>query len=303
MKIKYITLLLGVCLLSACQSSKKEEKAANNYNVDESVTNTTEHPKITELRRFISTCDTTDITSASALINKYKEIFSGQSIGLCDTAYTIYQAYIDRLDKMLNDSLQIDTTDYSPLFESGKPAKHLVTYKTRLNQNGFKLTNSMGLLYVEQDRGYVAKNLYPFLSPTMKMYLDEIKRENEQGFALDDQISIRPKQLVDRILWYDNFLKTNTAFLYLQNCKDYRKAYLTYLVTGYGKSKVTEDTGELIPYFSEAYRYLAKYPDSDSYVLLQPYIDALRQKQTQKAAEIQKTFIIKGFIYNLNESK
>jgi hypothetical protein len=298
---KELLFIFIVVLFLACNNTQKEKSAGNDYTVTDTVTDTIENIKITELKQFIATCDTTDISTVSLLTIRFNEIFTGQSKGLCDTAYVVYQKYLDQMDQHLNDSLQNDTTDYSLLFESAKPPKKLKEFKTNLLNNGFKLTNSMGQIYIEQDRSFISKNLYPLLSDTMKLYLDEIKLENEQGFAIDEQITIRPKQLVNRILWYNRFISANPRFVFIENCKNFRKAYLTYLITGYGKSQVTDNVSkELTPYFAEAYNYLVRnFPQSETTLLLQPYIDALKQKESSKVADLRKTFIVKGLIFNL----
>ncbi len=302
MKPLHLYLMLALSLLVACNNAKKESSEGNDYTVNAAINDSAEHPKITALKQFIDSCDSADVSSVSAVTAHFTQIFAGQTTGLCDTAYVVFQNFYDSVDVHINDSLQNDTLDYAAMMEAPKPSKQLKDFKKKLAANGFRLVNSSGAVYIEQDRSYVSKNFYPLLSDSMKVYLDEIKLESEQGFALDEQISITPDKLVNRVIWYEKFIAGNPKFLFLTNCKNFRKAYLTYLVNGYGKSVLYSDnaTKELSAYFTEAYAYLLKtFPQSETAVLLQPYIDALLQKQTQKANEQRKTFVIKGLIYNL----
>ena len=85
----------------------------------------------------------------------------------------------------------------------------------------------------------------------------------------------------------------------LDNCRNYKKAYLTYLLTGYGKTALysNSQTAEVAPYYAKAFKYLMdKYPESEVAVLITPYLEALKQKKTNDAQAVLKDLRIKGMI-------
>jgi len=263
-----------------------------------------ENPKITEFKAFIAQLDSSDITTVTKATEKYKSIFTGQPALLCDSAFVVFQALYDSLEMHLSIKNQSDTTNYEPLLYEGQVAvpKALKDYRKNLTLNGFKLSASEGVTYIEQDRNFIAKNFYSLVSPVMKDYLSEIQLENKQGFAIDGAITISPQQLVDRNVWYEKFIGTNPGFVFISNCKDYQKAYLTYLLCGYEKTSVysNRQTEELSDFYVNAYTYLlAKCADSQTAKNVLPYYDALKQKQAATAQTILKNYHIKGLIYSL----
>ncbi|MDD4992955.1 MAG: hypothetical protein PHR83_12035 [Paludibacter sp.] len=263
-----------------------------------------ENPKITEFKAFIEQLDSSDITTVAKATEKYKAIFTGQPALLCDSAFVVFQTLYDSLEMHLSIKHQSDTTNYEPLLYEDQTAvpKALKDYRKNLTLNGFKLSASDGVTYIEQDRNFIAKNFYTLVSPVMKDYLSEIQLENKQGFAMDGVITISPRLLVDRNVWYEKFIAANPGFVFISTCKDYQKAYLTYLLCGYEKTSLysNRQTGDLSDFYVNAYNYLmAKYADSQTAKNVLPYYDALKQKQAAAAQTILKNYHIKGMIYSL----
>lgn len=291
--------------LTAC-NKKADDNNPNNdssrYHFNDTLALQLENPKITEYRAFVQQLDSSDVASATKAVEQFKTTFTNQSQGLCDTAFVIYQHLMDTIELSLNEKLHNDTTDYSVIF-SGEPIpKKIKNYLTLLQQNGFKFSSADGMIYIEQYRPFAFQHLSFLLSEPMKSYLNEISMESAEGFAMDQTIIISSQQLVDRILWYENFIKNNPAFVLLDNCKTYKKAYLSYLISGYGKTNLYSNVAnkELSPYFAEAYDYLFKtYPESETATLALPYYNALKEKQAAIVRDLKKKMVIKGLIYNL----
>ncbi len=301
-------LLLSVCIIISFTACNKKsgndnpDKDSARYHFNDTLALQLENPKITEYRAFVQLLDSTNAASATKAVEQFKTAFLNQTPGLCDTAFVIYQHLLDTIELSLNEKLHNDTTDYSVIF-SGEPiSKKIKNYLTLLQQNGFKFSSTDGMYYIEQYRPFSIQHLSYMLSDPMKSYLNEISMENAQGFAMDQAIVISPQQLVDRILWYENFVKINPVFVFLDNCNTYKKAYFSYLISGYGKTNLYSDIAnkELSPYFSDAYEYLFKtYPESETSTLALPYYNALKQKQTASVRDLKKKLVIKGLIYNL----
>ena len=66
----------------------------------------------------------------------------------------------------------------------------------------------------------------------------------------DAGIIITPQQYIDRVIWHEKFIADNPDFILLKNCKAYKKAYLTYLLTGIDNTSLYDydDETKLIRY-------------------------------------------------------
>jgi len=299
--------LFVLVMINSCgKTAEKPVKASGEdaFHLTDTAHAVWENPKITEFKAFIAQLDSSDITTVTKATEKYKAIFTGQPALLCDSAFVVFQALYDSVEIHLSFKHQSDTTNYEPLLYEDQAAvpKALKDYRKNLTSNGFKLSASEGVTYIEQDRNFIAKNFYNLVSPVMKDYLSEIQLENRQGFAMDGTITISPRLLVDRNVWYEKFIAVNPGFVFISNCKDYKKAYLTYLLCGYEKTSVysNRQTGDLSDFYVNAYNYLlSKYADSQTTKNISPYYDALKQKQAAEAQSILKDYQIKGMIYSL----
>lgn len=260
-----------------------------------------ENPQIIAFQSFVQLLDSSKAESATLALNEFKRTFTGKSVGLCDSAYGVLQALIDTVELKLNEKLQTDTTDYSALYTAEKIPQKIVLAQKALLKDGFRFGTSEGVVYIEQDRSYVTKNLLTMFSPPMQAYLLQIEKENREGFMEDAAIVISPRVHVERILWYEKFIAENSGFVLIKNCKDYKKAYLTYLLTGIDNTMLFENEEEmkLSPYFIQAYKYLLKtYPESETAALVMPYKQAIEQKQKSVVQELLKKYVIKGLIYS-----
>lgn len=300
----FVSLIVILLIFSSC--NKKAEQQSQNtdssavYKPD-TLTIPQENPLIKEYRHFLASLDTTKAESALKATDKYKSVFNGQSAGLCDSAFVYYQAVLDTIENELNLKLQDDTTDYSVPSDPAT-AQKLTVIKKNLATNGFKVSYNEGMMYIEQNRNTVYQQLSPMLSDPMKAYLKELELEHREGFATDEAIVISPRKHVDRIIWYENFMKANPKFVFADNCNNYKKAYLTYLITGFDNTKLFSNRQDmqLSHYFSTAYSYLfQKYPQSNAASLLKPYFTAISQKQAATMKDLKKQYIIKGYIYDL----
>ncbi len=298
-----LVVLIAICF-AACTNKPAQTNtstADSTYLTSDSLQVVGENPEITAYRNYLNTLDSTKAESATLALNEFKRAFGGKSAGLCDSAYNVLQTLIDTVELKLNEKFQEDTTDYSALYTGAKMPEKVVKAQKALQKDGFRFGTSEGTVYIEQDRSYVTKNLLTMFSAPMQAYLLQIEKENSEGFMDDAAIVISPRVHVERIMWYEKFIAANPGFVLLKNCKDYKKAYLTYLLTGIDNTTLYENEEEmkLSPYFVQAYKYLLKtYPDSETAALLLPYKQAIEQKQKSVVDELLKKYVIKGMIFS-----
>lgn len=300
---KLILCCAATVFLSCNNKSSKSESTETDstFLAIDSIQLKTEQPEIVNYRSYIHTLDSSKVESATLAVNKFKQDFNGKSSDLCDLAYIELQQLLDTIELRLNEKLDTDTTNYIPLFENGKLPAKLQKAKKELEKNGFMYASSEGITYITQNRGFVISNLQSYFTKTMQTYLIQIDKENKEGFMEDAGIVITPQQYVDRVIWHEKFIADNPDFVLVKNCKAYKKAYLTYLLTGIDNTSLYdyEDETKLSTYFQQAYNYALKtYPESETASIIQPYMQAIEQKQKTVVEQLLKKYTIKGLIFS-----
>lgn len=283
-------------------AEKNPENDSVTYHYSDTLPQIRTNIKITEYKEFINQLDKSESNSSKLAIDQFKKTFANQTKTLCDSGFVIFQQLMDSIELNLNNKLQKDTTDYSIITSGSSIPPKIQTFQTNLKQNGFKLSSSEGIAYIEQNRKFIIPIFDSLLTVSMQAYLKQIALENEQGFASDGAISITPKQHVDRIIWHENFIAANPKFVFINNCQDYKKAYFSYLLSGFENTALYTDmnTQTLSTYYTKAYNYmLSTYPNSESSNLLKPYYAAIKAKNKNSISDIYKGYVIKGLIYNM----
>lgn len=294
-------LLLFACNPKSNDNQEVKKSSDFNFTPSDSLESESAHPLILGYEQFLHTLDSTDIASVNKASDKYKELFVNQSKGLGDTAFVVFYQYINTFANLLSEELYNDTTDYSPFIHGDSIVPvHITNFQKRLQQNGFLLSAIDGMVYIQINRDLLARNFYPFLSEPMTAYLKELHKEFREGFATNGMLTITPAQLVERTLWYETFIRENPNFIFIGDCKNYRKYYLTYLMNGFENTRLFNQNNELTAYFRAAYDIiLKKHPNTETFEMIKPYYEAINSSDIDKAKSILKGFSIKGWVFML----
>jgi hypothetical protein len=170
----------------------------------------------------------------------------------------------------------------------------LADYVENLRKNGYDISMTESTSYVEEDRDYIKVNFYSALSPRMVVYLEQLNKENKEGYCDDGSIMIGNTELIDRIVWWENFNKENKTFLFRELPYHRQQMYTSGLIAGEDNSPLLDDKNELNIYFRNAYDYLFnKYADSESAKLLKPYYAALIKNDTAAIKEFKLKYLPK----------
>jgi hypothetical protein len=309
---KTVLHILILMLLWSCnQTNGKKQPTDNdlvdtltNLNKPEQVENS--DPKLIAYKNYVLQLDSFDAESSNKAANKLKEIFAGQSTELCDSAFVIFNELYESLDRNLNEKHQNDTTNYDPLvviYDKGTEpiiAQKLKDYNRKLKKNGFEVAMDEGITFIKQDRDFISANFYSLVSSSMKMYLIQLNKENKEGFTSDGGLIISTTQLAERIIWFENFKKSNSKFIFRNKIKEIETDYLSLLLIGTDNTPLYDyyETKKLSKNYAEAYQLLvSKYPNSQTTKLVKPYFLALKQNQTAKAEDLLKLYKAQKIIY------
>ncbi|MFC6996422.1 hypothetical protein [Rufibacter roseus] len=303
MKDSFYILLTALLIFGSCQQKSKNteqgtQAPAQVRQEEQSIL----HPLLAEYGQFLTRLDSGKVENMSVAAEKYKELFKGQNTSLADSGYVLFEKFYNRVDNTINENYNEEKYDslviHQGLSKSLQKSKELRTYDRHLNKNGFKLAMTEGITYLKQDRNFVKKHFYTFLSPVLKVYLSKLNKENIEGFADDASLTIAPRQLADRVIWWEDFVKANPEFILVEEAKENVQDYLTTLLVGMDNTPVLEHgDNRLNSYYAEAYHYLLKErPNSKAAKAVKPYFQALQNADTLRANVLLKQYQELGII-------
>jgi hypothetical protein len=297
---------LCICfiVLCACSNNKKQPPAETKHAVkaDKPATKTSAgnkpqytNPLFNQYAVFIKSLNFTDPENATKAAAKYTTLFKGREAATCDTAFLIFSNYYDKLSLELDDTYQRATTMAdSELTGKRKPEKlrtNAGNYLSKLKNNGFDIAKDKGIAYVGQDRDFIALWFYDDVSPVMKMYLEQLNKENKNVYIKNAAITISAKQLVEREIWWEQFVNEHPGFISIADAVIHQKSYLQALLQGTDKTWIIDDNNDLNDFFNEAYSYLLnKYPSSAVAKLVAPYYAFLKAGRRYRADSLMNVY-------------
>jgi hypothetical protein len=260
-------------------------------------------------KTYINKLDTLDVYTASLAAHKYQELFQDEQPTFRDSGYILFSNYYKKLDRNLNELHVKDTGNYHafiPGYTSKKentPTDKQKQYVEDLHKNGFQLASAEGMTYIQPDFDVVNSWFAPYVSPALKEYLEQLNKENKEGFAADAGLVISPEQYADRVIWWENFIKNNPSFVLLDEAKEKQKHLLTFFILGMDNTPIRSyKDGSLEPYYKTAYDYLQKtYSNTEANQLVAPYYKALLQNDTATSNSLLKRYRSKGYILIFEE--
>ena len=222
---KLIPALLAVICFSCGQANKKEPIK----NVPEKAEHATNkaplfkygNPVLLQYDRYVDGLDTQLVDNSSRAVDTFKLLFKNQPAEVCDTALYIFKQYHWRMSVYIYWNMEADSVNYEQILykkdENGKPyplSKKQIARKKALDKNGFILASSEGQLLLDQDLQFISTHFDKYVSVPMKQYLAQLAKEQKEAFQEDAGLTIEPKVLEDRAIWWENFTKSNPGFLY-----------------------------------------------------------------------------------------
>ncbi|MNX62215.1 hypothetical protein D3C86_931710 [compost metagenome] len=311
-----ISLALCIVILTvSCGSPEAETTSPENKTVTETPVET--RYLLQEYETYVASLDTTTEKSVGEAAEKYAKLFSKADRKVCDSAFVIFHDLYEKIENQLD--YQVYT---SPVYaelpcalidDNGKELpmdKRLSALENRIQKNGFKLECREGYPGVAGDRSYITSRFYSFVSPEMREFLEGLRKEKEQHFAVDAGIAITEKEFADRLVWWENFNDKHPDFILAKRAKFIQKYLFTFFIIGMDNTPSTnypiDENGvekiELDTYFVKAYAYLnTKYPSSQSNALVKSFAAAVRKNDKVKSEQLIKWYTKRGLMIDLME--
>lgn len=292
-----------VLFLASCKSG--DEKRTDRV-ADSSIVGTTVSTNaIKRYDSLISALDTTNVQSVSIAANQFDRFFAGVDTITADSAYQAFEVLYAKVGDFLNETHLKDGADYSSYLEEDQtknlertPQKD--AFVKKLTDNGYTLDMSEGMTYIRQKRKALSHYFYPHVSNAMRLYLEQMDKENEEGFVEDAGLMVTPLVLAERLLWRENFLKKHPNFCFSKELNETGRGYMTFLLEGIDNTPLLSyETHQIDDKFKEAYEEVLKsYPNSQLASIIRPYYEALKSKNKDKQKQLLKQYKKQQCIYD-----
>ncbi len=254
--------------------------------------------------KFLATLDDKDIKSLSKAIDYFNEKLKGIDIKIIDQCYVKFQEFYEKVTSKVDEEFIAKKEEeqiviYETMFPNegnsgAKPTQAQKDYVELLKTNGLKVCTVEGTFYICKNEKTVFDKIKDIVSPVMKEYLDQKQKESEEGYAGDAGLYISPKQIAERIIFWENFIKKNADFVYIKEQKD-SVTYMTLdLLSGMDNTPVFDyETNKLTDSFKEGYKFvIEKHPDTDLGKIIKEYY-AILEKDGFKDSKTRLAFISK----------
>lgn len=305
--------LCTIMMICSCGSPEAENAPAGEKNTAETPVETPY--LLQEYDTYLSSLDTNSEKSVSLAVEKYTKLFSKADRKVCDSAFVefhdLYEKIENRLDYGVYTSPVYAELPCALIDDGGKEVpmdKRLSALENRVKKHGFKIECREGYPGIIGDRTFIAQHFYPLVSPEMKEFLEGLRKEKEQRFAVDAGIALTEKEFADRLVWWENFNAKHPDFILAKRAKFIQRYLFTFFIIGmdntpsvnYPINENGTESIELDTYFEKAYAYLdQKYPASKSNELVKAFAAAVRKNDKQKSEQLIKAYTRRGLMIDL----
>jgi Bacterial SH3 domain len=129
----------------------------------------------------------------------------------------------------------------------------------KLAVNGLWVSQAEGAFFVVPDPAAVAKHVAMKCTNAMRDYLAQVAKETKFPTAEDNGLIVNPKEVAERMLFWENFAQKNERFVLRNECENDFRDNLTMLIFGLNNSPAFDyDSKELQPEFRDAYEWLVR---------------------------------------------
>ncbi len=186
-----------------------------------------------------------------------------------------------KLQEEFNDTLykqnnfdSLNTIAYSP---SGATAAVAVKFKKKAEQNGYKLAQSEGMIYITKNMNFVKAGIIDLLDTMSVEFLNLYSLEIDSICCEDAALIISSEELVKRIYNWGEFINEANHIKYKTTAENQYKYYISILYMGLNNSpSFGWETNEYnSDYFDLMTKLVKDKPNSSAAKVFEPFIELL----------------------------
>lgn len=309
--MRIIVIILAIGLIS-CQNKTKvniTEKKTNielnsvdskNVDLTNDVTNSKDLSPISKPKYLLSKNSVSLLTLKDFKKNGYLRSSKNN-----DSLFVEFLINFTTYQNNVNDSLYSDPNydTYNTLIYSDEKlidpkAKEL---ESIIKEYGFFISSSEGTIFFEKDPSFL-NNFTTYLSERMNVFKKQYIKEIKFPIAKDGAIIISTKELIERMLFWENFAVTNKNFELPEYAQVEFEMNLFYLMFGMDNTPIFDWNSQ--PYtirpelIKEFERVIEEHPKSKSVKYLEDYLVFIKDKKfihTKEFDEYARTKFPKMF--------
>ncbi len=241
------------------------------------------------------------VSSISRLMEYFKTNYAMDEPENADAAFNPIRQYMYRvasqlMDKAFQDA-EMEKALTQHIWEPSKavtygPAKALIT---NAKSNGLKMANDgEGGFYIDIDTDYLRQHLSIYLSADMSRYLEQMHKEDLEGFAADAGLVIPVQKVAERTLWWESFYRElregDRAFAYPDEVRARVTDNFWTLLHGMDNTPAFGwgENPTLDPEFKRAIQWLAGYQDTFAGKFCKIFLSQLEANDWSLNPELEK---------------
>lgn len=293
MKNRALNLLLAAATLAACHSAPKPTQTAAPKNHLEGYPQGS--PAVQTYSRYLSSLDTTDLSITQPAYREFKRLFTGQPAEVGDTGFMLFYTLLRHLNtdtaavQRLLGSYPLDTLAAAEELDEPLAPRHKKARQT-LADHFFIVHEDEGMGYLVPGWRLMPHYFGPYITPTMKEVITQSAKDDKEGFQNDAGLTIEPRQLAARTVWWERFMTRHPHHVYFESAKSNYNMLLYVMVAGMSNTPVTDfdSAGRITPFFDTAYQTIRdSFPGSRANTVIAPYWQAILAKDTTTQKRIR----------------
>lgn len=214
---------------------------------------------------FLAKLSPNEPESFGKALAEYDVVFKTANPSTCEWGYTKLMEFGAKIEDKSWAWKEMEklssTAEYEKIYDTVKKCFKMDynPYTQRLAAAGLMIDNEEGNFWAMPSPEAVDAHVAAKVSPVMKEYLVQNKKEVINRWAGDGGLSISCQEVVERMIFWENFAQKNPTFILKNEAENNFTRYLEALIYGLDNTPAYEyEKNSLVPEYENAYKWLFK---------------------------------------------
>jgi hypothetical protein len=283
--MRFICMTLITAVILSCNSKKEAAKTVSPHT--DTVTKQLQQAEksspavLAEYETYLKSLDKEQPNHVKAAILNYEWLFKTSNAAICDSGYALFNEFYEEVGRYMQNHQSPEDI----------PAKRKKEMLKQLKQYGFTTEPAEGTFIYTNDRDSVNPKFYPFVSATMKQFMQQQHLETNKGRSGGEgSMAISPEIFAERYVFWQRFMQQHPDFLLKHWVFAYSRSYAEELVFGMENTPL-QNEGSITETYNTIYRQLFdKYSNEPFVACYKPYYEALKKNDAAFIESFKEKF-------------
>jgi hypothetical protein len=283
--MRFICMTLITAVILSCNSKKEAAKTVSPHT--DTVTKQLQQAEksspavLAEYETYLKSLDKEQPNHVKAAILNYEWLFKNSNAAICDSGYALFNEFYEEVGRYMQNHQSPEDI----------PAKRKKEMLKQLKQYGFTTEPAEGTFIYTNDRDSVNPKFYPFVSATMKQFMQQQHLETNKGRSGGEgSMAISPEIFAERYVFWQRFMQQHPDFLLKHWVFAYSRSYAEELVFGMENTPL-QNEGSITETYNTIYRQLFdKYSNEPFVACYKPYYEALKKNDAAFIESFKEKF-------------